>query len=265
LRLLGRPRPFAFATLLCVVLGAHAALAGSVVWEDEFGDGDVLAPGTQLTDSGVTLDFSTSVVQDNDGGNPDLFLVGSDADFFTISHATTGAHAGFVRLAFNNQNDDPADYLALTISFDFAVSGLQFSILDIDSANGNAWDDGVEVTYNGGLNIRDDAGLFTIPDPDPSVIIDFEPGYEGFEAVNGESAGSGQIRGNVDLDFGTTTVSDVTIRYFSTDDARNNPASQILGVSDLSWIFAIPEPGTGLLVAFGLVVLGATRRRDSRP
>ena len=59
-------------------------------------------------------------------------------------------------------------------------------------------------------------------------------------------------------------VTDVTIRYFSTDDARNNPAAQLLGVSDLSWVFAIPEPGTGLLLGLGLVMLGVTRRRNAR-
>ena len=150
--------------------------------------------------------------------------------------------------------------MSFTISFDIAVSGLQFAVLDVDSGGSVQWDDGVEVTYNGGLNVRSTPSLYTLPGGTPTVAEDNEAGYEGFEGWNGRSAGSTETTGNVVFDFGATPVTEVTVRYFSTDDATANPSGQIIGLSDLTFL-PTPEPDTGVLLAFGLVLLAASRRR----
>jgi hypothetical protein len=44
-----------------------------------------------------------------------------------------------------------------------------------------------------------------------------------------------------------------------------HPTTQVLQVlGDELVIFAVPEPGTGLLVAFGIAIIGARRRAGAR-
>lgn len=260
-------RAFGAASAILLLLQSSAS-AASFTWETQYADGAVLGDGDQRVQDGVIVTLGTSVVSDSDGGTFDLALFPGDLGFQTVSHGQTGAHSGYARLAFDNQNDDPADYLTLTLSFGVALVGLQLSVLDVDSTPGQGWDDGVEITYNGGSNVRSNASLYTLPAVvNPSVSLDNEAGYEGFEGWNGRNAASNQTIGNVALDFGATPITDVTIRYFSTDDADPNPVAQLIGLSDLAWTSTaiVPEPSTASLLGLGLVLLAFQQRRRGRP
>lgn len=240
---------------------ASAASADTFAWEDVYADEALINDGDSFVEQGLRLTFNTDAVSDNDSGAFDLANFSGHAGFFTAEHGSTGAHNGFAMLGFDNVNDDPADYLEFTITFDQAVSFVQFSVLDMDSQAGNGFDDGVEVFYNGAINVRSTPTVYSLPSvAQPTVLVDNELGYEGFEGWNGRNAGPTETIGNIDFDFGTVAVTDITIRYFSTDDAQANPNAQLIGISDISWLPVVPEPGTGMLVALGLVVLGARRR-----
>ena len=248
-------------TLVASLCFASPAAAGTLLWETEFPDEAVIS-GASITTADVQVDILTTVFSDNDSGGSDLSPFGSNTLFFKAEHGTTGNHAGYGFLGFNNLHDDPADYLELILTFSLPVEQLAFSLLDIDQrAQGGASDfsDGIVVTYNGGTNVIGNPALYTLG---PNVIV----GDEGFGEFEGLAHGDGDASpntstdGNIDFSFGTTAISSVTFRYFSTDDAPANPSGQLAGVSDLSWV--APEPGTGALVGSGMLFLGMRRRRQ---
>jgi len=162
-------------------------------------------------------------------------------------------------MTFDNENDDPTDFIELTINFGPAgVSNLEFSILDLDGSNQFNWDDGVEVSYNG-TNVKTNPSLYNIGS---IIFLDNETYMDGFEAGNA-GASSNQTTGNIDFDFGTDVVDSLTIKYFTTDDAIDNPVSQFIGLSDLSFeAVAVPEPAATSLIVLGtLAGLGRRRRQ----
>lgn len=248
------------------LLAPGSALAGSLIWENEFTDEQSIA-GASITSQDVQVDISTSVVSDNDSGGSDISTFGSEANFFSFEAGTQGAHAGYGFLGFNNIGNDPADYLEITFTFASAIQDVTFSLLDIDQrAQGGAsdFDDGVIVTYNGtvdtgGINIASFPALYTLH---PNNALADEP-WTGFEGEPAAGTNDGTLStspdANIDFDLASTAVTSLTIRYFSTDDAPANPSGQLLGISDMSWSF-VPEPGTAWLVALALLATAAGRR-----
>jgi hypothetical protein len=247
----------ALVASLCL---ASSAVAGTLVWETEFLD-DAAISGASVTTADVQVDISTIVFSDNDSGGSDLSPFGSNTLFFKAEHGTTGNHAGYGFLGFNNLDDDPADYLEVTFLFSLPVEQLAFSLLDLDQrAQGGSSDfsDGVVVTYNGGTNVIVNPAFYTLG---PNVIVGDE-GFGEFEGLahgDGDASGNSSTDGNIDFSFGSTAISSLTIRYFSTDDAPADPSGQLLGVSDLNWV--VPEPATGVLLATGMLFLAMQRRR----
>lgn len=247
--------------LVCLALGFVActpALA-DLQWENFFTDEDAIVDGSQLTAGATQLTFSTQVFSDSDGGTFDL-VPDRSADFFTFESGTTGNHTGFLEMNFNNENDDPTDFIELTIDFFGPVTNLQFSLLDVDGSGAGNWDDGVEVFFNG-VNVKTDPSLYQYG----SVVIpDNESYMDGFEAV-AASASANEVTGNIDFDFGSQAINSITIRYFSTDDAVADPSAQFVGISDL--IFnstAIPEPSAlAGMIGLSLFVLTGRRQRTA--
>ena len=253
----------------CLLLAALPALAGSLIWEDEFVDEQSIS-GASIVSQDVQVDISTVVFSDNDSGGLDLTVFGSEVDFFTFENTAQGTHTGYGFLGFDNSSNDPADYIEITFSFASAVENVTFSLLDVDQrAQGGAtdFDDAVIITYNGtvdtgGVNINTNPSNYVLH---PNVIL----GDEGFgefegEPVPGTNDGtSGNADANLDVTLGAAAVNSLTVRYFSTDDTQADPSQQLIGISDLSWtvVIPVPEPRTALLVALGLIPMAARRRR----
>jgi hypothetical protein len=136
---------------------------------------------------------------------------------------------------------------------------LQFSLLDIDGSPSFAWDDGVEVFFNG-TNVKTNPALYTYG---AAVFLDNESYMDGFEAGT-LSASSTETTGNINFDFGLQEINSIRIRYFSTDDPNSNPASQFIGISDLAFnSTAIPEPQS-LLPCLVMLASGLARIRRTR-
>ena len=251
----------AAAALIPFLCLASSAAATTLVWESEFAD-DANISGAIVTTADAQVNILTTVVSDNDSGGNDLSPFGGNTLFFKAEYGTSGAHVGFGFMGFDNLHDDPADYLEMTLLFSLPVKQLAFSLMDVDQrAQGGSSDfsDGLVVTYNGGINVIGTPALYTLG---PNVIVGDE-GFGEFEGLahgDGDATPNSSTDGNIDFAFGAISVSSVTLRYFSTDDAPPNPSGQLMGISDLSWT-PTPEPGTGALLATGLLHLALLRRR----
>ena len=144
--------------------------------------------------------------------------------------AKTGNHTGYLSLGFNNANDDPDDLIKLDLDFNKAVTGLSFKLLDVDQSKGKTFDDGVEI-YADGVNIKNLSGVNIVTGD--NVFADNEPYMNGFEG-RGDAKSSSESA-NINISFGSTEVSTLEIKYFSTDDAITNPDGQKIGISDLDF------------------------------
>ena len=58
---------------------------------------------------------------------------------------------------------------------------------------------------------------------------------DGFEGRGRAGANNSSEGGNISLNFGSTEVSSLEIKYFSTNDAITNPGSQKIGLSDFTF------------------------------
>lgn len=247
--------------LITVLMGATALLMSadsahaSLVWESfGFSGGQAITDGTVLTAStGTGVTIGRSEFSDNDSGGSDIGP-GGNADFVTYQQGPLGGHQGHLLLSLNNLHDDPADYVELTLAFEQAVTNLQFSVLDVDGNSG--WDDGVEVYYNG-LNVRDNPAVLAINGT--YTMLDDKPYMHGWEGT-GSNAGNGQSAANIDFDFGALSITSLTIRFLSTTDGGSNPAEQQVGLSDLTFNAATPEPSSLACTAMLLAVLVVRRR-----
>ncbi len=250
-------------TALCVPLlvatgmSPGRAARADLVWENYYADEQSIVDGTVLsTPSGIDVAIDRLVYSDSDGGTFDLGLY-DNADFLTFEAGQLGGHFGLLEASFNNQNNDPADFLELVLTFSAAVTNLQFSLLDVDSGS---WDDGIEVFYNGSLNARDNPAFYALGSTNG---LDNESYMHGFEGYGSSAAGSG-TQGNIDFDFGQTAITTLRIRYFSTDDADSNPGGQRVGLSDLSFGTTVNEPPALAMVGLFAIIALRVVRRDRR-
>lgn len=145
----------------------------------------------------------------------------------------------------------------ISITFDFAhvggVHDLSFSIFDVDAGPPGSYADRITVVLEIG----------GVPAPaTPIVTTGSASTWDGTSVtgIAGSAApetGAGSEAGSVHFDFGTAMLTSFTIYYENLNAA---PADQWIGIGDIDFEIA-PEPGSGALVAIGLGLLGAWRRR----
>lgn len=198
-------------------------------WENlGFTDEEAIPSGTTFIQDGVTVTVTWSTV--TDGGT---FVAASGNDFVSFEAGTQGTDTGVMSMGFNNSENDPDDKIIATISFSQPVTGVAFSMNDIDGDATDDWADGIEVffdTGSGNQNVKGTA-YWTIPSGSTTVVVDDETYMDGFEAIN-VSAENNTVDGNVDFDLSTETVTSFTVEYFSTDDAKADPNNQLIALSD---------------------------------
>ncbi|MGK7935560.1 MAG: hypothetical protein AB4206_07120, partial [Xenococcaceae cyanobacterium] len=153
-----------------------------------------------------------------------------EKDYVTYDSNKLGNHNGYLSLGFNNSKDDPDDLIKLDLKFNQAVTGLNFKLLDVDQSSSKLFDDGVEI-YADGVNIKTLSEVNIVTGD--NVFADNEYYMNGFEGRG--SANSSSESANINISFGSTEVSSLEIKYFSTDDAVANPKSQKIGISDLDF------------------------------
>ena len=199
----------------------------ALVWENlSFSDEDAVATGSTFNlGDGVTATVNWQII--TDGGT---FVPYGGEDFVSYDSGKLGNHQGYLSLGFNNSKDDPDDLIGLSINFNQPVAGLNFQVLDVDQSGSGYFDDGVEI-YSDGTNIKDMLAVEIVTGD--NVYADNETYMNGFEGRG--SANSSSESANISLNFGSTEVSELEIKYFSTDDAISNPRNQKIGISDLGF------------------------------
>jgi len=207
------------------VLAFNAQAASeTVIWENQG-----LVTATPITNGqsfpssagGVNVTVGNALVTDG----------GTIINSIEYRSTTQGNHTGYVLVSLDNSSNDPDDRYTITLTFSKPVRGLQFSVLDIDTGTGSplSFVDGVEVFYNGANNVRNTA----IDTLGSAVVLDDETTIDGYEG--NANVATTSTAGNLDLNFGTTLVSTVTITFMSSNDAAADPALQFIGISDLSF------------------------------
>jgi uncharacterized repeat protein (TIGR01451 family) len=209
---------------LCL-LGCSTAFAGNdnIVWENQgLANGTSIVSGATLVDSsnrvGATLTRSVVVVG------------GTFTSNFSFNAATLGNHVGYGRFDINNSNNDPNDRFSVTITFNEPVTNLEFSLLDVDLRASSGTSDALEIYYNGSNNAAGSAFVTSIGS---SVVRDDETYMDGYEGV--ATSGANQTRGNINLNFAATSITSITIVFFTSDDSNTNPFPQFMGISDLTY------------------------------
>ncbi len=233
------------------------ASAQNLIWENQgmtnaFG----IDSGRTFNYNGAQVTLTWSVT--TNGGDTIIPAYGSN--YVSYQAGMEGGHIGHVLMGFDISDDDPRSWVEMTLSFSTTQTNLAFSVLDIDTGS---WDDGVLITYNGGTNVRANTNLWSYAQTNASlrtVVIDNETGFTGWEG-DPTAAATNQNYGNVNLNFNGVSVNSITIRFFSTDDAENDPGSQKIGISDL---YVVPEPPALLAGALIPLLLLLARRRMRR-
>ncbi|KLE36091.1 hypothetical protein AAW00_03975 [Aurantiacibacter luteus] len=212
----------------------------------------IAAPERALAQSTATVDWTTTNAPS--GGvlpNPVTATASDGSTTATVSYATVangtaftpilgsfvsyydpvfGGFAGSLLMNFDNSAYDPGDKLTTTVVLNRAVTGLQFSVTDIDANN---WIDAVEVYYQdaGGTwrNAADTAAFYTAGTAATRTTNATVNGWRGTANVAAE-----QTTGNVNFNFGNTLVQGVRIVYFSYT-GTGDPGGQVAGITDLTF------------------------------
>ena len=202
---------------------------GTLVWEDQgFKDESAVPTGSELNlGNGVTATINWQTVN-----NGDSFKPFGGKDFVSFDSGKSGDHTGYLSLGFDNNDNSPDSLIKMSLDFNQAVTGVNFQLLDVDSSSSKSFVDGVEI-YADGVNVKDLSEV-TI-ETGSSVLAANESGINGFEGQS--SASSSSEDGNIKLSFGSIEISELEIRYFSTEDAVNNPSGQKIGISDVDFQF----------------------------
>lgn len=243
--------PIVLAGVLLALSVGSEAQSTSVNWSDLGLQNDSSITGSSLVASDgviVSLSYALSASAQGDTGFEPRSVY---SDFVVYRDNTLGATSPFIGLGFEQAvAPNPDNRILFTISFSEAVTGLSFSLLDVDSifTAGLGRNDAVQVTYNNGINALTDGVAYSFPGGASSTAkVDDKSYFDGWEAAGPNlNAPDGGNLGNVDLDFGNRSISSVTVEFFANDYAAT-PYGQIIGVSGLTYS-TVPEPSGALLV-----------------
>ena len=217
--------------LLCLLFlmpgMAHAQTTATVDWTTLGAPsaGALPSPSTATANDGTTT-ATVSYAMSASGTAPTPIL----STFVSYYDPVFGGVAGSLLMNFDNPAYDPNDKLATTVTLNRAVTGLRFSVTDIDA---NSWVDAVEVQYDTGdgvwRNAADTAAFYTAGGAATRTNNSVVNGWRGTANVDAAST-----TGNIAFDFGNTLVRRVRMVYFSYT-GTGDPGGQVAGLSDLTF------------------------------
>lgn len=219
--------------LLLAALPARAQITGSIDWSAlGLSDEAEITSGTQTTSAAVTSTITWSTV--TDGGT---FIAFEGDDFMSYESGSQGGFTGYAQVGFDNSRQDADDKVTIDVSFSEPVTTLAFTLTDVDQAS---WDDFVEIFYDVGAGfVNAKTGSFASFNASPTVAADDETFGDGWEGTASNT--NTNNNGNLIMNFGTLQVTAIRIVYFSGNDgSSNDPGSQQLGLSDITFVKIMP-------------------------
>lgn len=219
--------------LLVAALPARAQITGSIDWSAlGLSDEAEITSGTQTTSAAVTSTITWSTV--TDGGT---FIAFEGDDFMSYESGSQGGFTGYAQVGFDNSRQDADDKVTIEVSFSEPVTTLAFTLTDVDQAS---WDDFVEIFYDVGAGfVNAKTGSFASFNTSPTVAADDETFGDGWEGTASNT--NTNNNGNLIMNFGTLQVTAIRIVYFSGNDgSSNDPGSQQLGLSDITFVKIMP-------------------------
>ena len=127
------------------------------------------------------------------------------------------------------------------ITFSMATGGINFRIADIDkqNPNSNSFYDRVTITGSDGTNTYQPTITKFDPTTDPNFII-ISGNVAHANTTNGQggktNSNASDQRGTIDVNFGPTLLTSITIIFDNQAGAQANPTDQTIGIGNLSYI-----------------------------
>lgn len=174
---------------------------------------------------------------------------------FTSPKASSGGNPFTTQLGSNVPNlavgvnwSNESNYVDIVISFNTAVKNITFNVADIDKvdANSNTYIDEIQVTgKNAGIAVTNPSLSKLVSGSDFITISGNVATANTSNGHGGNSASSSSDqRATVTVNFGSTILTDVTIRYRNNAASQSNPDDQAIGIGNISFQRAIALPLT---------------------
>ncbi len=174
------------------------------------------------------------------GGSFMQALGGSGAQTPTVSGATFTVPGTTNRIQVTPNYTANTNYTDIVLTFTSLTTNVSFKIVDIDKNNPNSTTYFDRVTVTGSNGVTTYNATITkydaVTDPDFLVISGnvAQVNTTSGEADNTPSDATDQ-RGTVNVSFGTTALTSITIRYDNAPGANSNPASQAIAIGSVSF------------------------------
>lgn len=232
-----------FAILLALAaLRPDTALAQTTVTADwtSLGKGNMsaVANGTTLNVGPNTVTINTAVVTDGDGNDANFGPYYSTG-ILAYYTGQIGSQTGTLLYSMDHSVFDAGDFFESTYSLNSAVTNLRFTVANVDRYLTNPYfHDAVVIEYDNGTgtwqNLRSLPTAYTLGSAVGTTSINGQLGFHGTNYAGGITTSNG----NIVVNFGTTSVKRVRIRYlFGQGSPTSNPSGdyQFIGLSDFTW------------------------------
>ena len=174
------------------------------------------------------------------GGSFMQALGGSGAQTPTVSGATFTVPGTTNRIQVTPNYTANTSYTDIVLTFTSLTTNVSFKIVDIDKNNPNSTTYFDRVTVTGSNGVTTYNATITkydaVTDPNFLVISGnvAQVNTTSGQADNTASDATDQ-RGTVNVSFGTTALTSITIRYDNAPGANSNPASQAIAIGSVSF------------------------------
>jgi hypothetical protein len=240
--------------LTAAPLGAGAGRAETLDWDLTPWPGTSVRTATYTVGAGdvtITITDPAGVIDGTTTGGPASLVTDS-----TLSPPSSTGDNLFIKTNNNSATQTGGQYVTVDILFSHTggVADVSFSLFDVDSQVSTGFTDQIWLEASDGVNTYAPTSV-TALHPVPRWTFD------GANTITGNSnAASNNERGTAVVAFNGQWLNQVRFELRNTTDPGQ---IQFIGLSSINFRQA-PEPSTGLLLGFGLLLLsGRARRRDS--
>jgi hypothetical protein len=236
-------------------------------------DVDPANPGNDIT---ITISGATgNITNDNSPAAGYIPPPGFPSSYVTSPDDHNGAAGGFgggnetgLYLFVNFINNTAGANLTVTITFSanytYGVTGVSFPITDVDYVAGSYTDQIRNLTGSYYGTPVANATLTALSNSTVNVAIANSGTANATATGTGATDDIAEGFSNINVNFGSTPVNQVSFVWGSGSTAPANPGNQLIALYDISFTAAVPEPSTFAAAAILLCAALCARRRFQR-